>query len=174
MLPSLLLAKAATSAALRTATRFRKGRGPGYHAPTSSPSRWEPLHSEPTPSRHQYFSDACIIGKGSFGVVYRAKLFDGSVVAVKRLQEKPGRHLIEERSWLTEVEALGKVRHRNLVPLLGVCTEGGERLLVFDFFPGGNLRARLHESPRVLSWADRARVARGVCRGLTYLHNDIR
>ncbi|GAQ86222.1 DUF642 containing protein kinase superfamily protein [Klebsormidium nitens] len=123
------------------------------------------------------FNGTNIIGRGSFGIVYKGVLEDGSVIAVKRLESRPGRKDIEERSWKAEVEALGKVRHKNLVPLLGVCVDRGERLLVFEHFVRGSLDRRLHD-PRdgepVLSWADRINIARGVCRGLIYLHNDIR
>ncbi|GAQ88482.1 Protein kinase superfamily protein [Klebsormidium nitens] len=122
------------------------------------------------------FSEANIIGKGSFGVIYKAVLPDGSVVAVKRLEKRPGRRVIEERSWNTEIKALASVRHKNLVPLLGVCMEGGERLLVFPFFSRGSLSDRLHhplEASFVLSWVERVGVARDICRGLTYLHHDL-
>jgi serine/threonine protein kinase len=63
------------------------------------------------------------------------------------------------------------------VRLLGTCVEGGERLLVLEFFPGGSLGARLHDAARgkreLLSWGERMAVLEGVCRGLTYMHHDI-
>ncbi|GAQ90671.1 hypothetical protein KFL_006710010 [Klebsormidium nitens] len=123
------------------------------------------------------FNSANVIGRGSFGTVYKGVLADGSMLAVKRLETRPGRRDVEERSWKTEVEALGKVRHINLVPLLGVCAERGERLLFFDFFIRGSLDRRLHHSAAgggVLTWGDRMNIARGVCQGLTYLHSHIR
>lgn len=123
------------------------------------------------------FSEESVIGRGSFGVVHVAVLPDGTTVAVKRLEKLPGRHDFEDRAWRAEVEALGNVRHRNLVPLLGVCTEEGQSLLVFEYFALGSLGANLHEvkpDAPPLSWAERLGIARDVARGLAYLHNDIR
>ncbi|GAQ87700.1 hypothetical protein KFL_003710060 [Klebsormidium nitens] len=124
-----------------------------------------------------HFSEASVIGGGSFGVVCEGVLADGSVVAVKRLRKRFGIRQSEEKLWRTEVDALGKMRQKNLVSLLGVCLEGDERLLVFEFFPRGSLNRRLHE-PReeepVLTWAERMCIIRGICRGLSYLHHDLR
>ena len=82
-----------------------------------------------------------------------------------------------------EVSMLGRLRHLNLVTLLGICTEGDHRLAVFDFMAGGSLRDRLdaarrpqqpepgHSSPRPkLLWPARVNVALGAARGLAYLH----
>lgn len=123
------------------------------------------------------FNEANLIGRGSFGLVYKGTLSNGSVIAIKRLETRPGRKDLEERSWKAEVEALGKVRHKNLVPLLGVCVHRGERLLVFEYFSQGSLDRRLHHpkvGEAVLTWVDRMNIARGICRGLIYLHNGIR
>lgn len=72
---------------------------------------------------------------------------------------------------------MGKVRQKNLVSLLGVCKDGQERLLVFELFPMGSLSRRLHESQEgetVLTWAERMGLVHGICRGLSYLHHDLR
>lgn len=122
------------------------------------------------------FAANSIIGKGTFGVVYKGLLANGLVVAVKRLETRPGQKRAEGKVWKAEVEALGRVQHKNLVPLLGVCVERGEKLLVFKYFPKGSLDKQLFhqkDGERVLSWAERMNIARSICRGLIYLHNDI-
>lgn len=117
------------------------------------------------------FSPDNLVGRGSSATVYRATLPDGSPVAVKRLNSDEG---FDEKAWRAELAALAKARHRNLVPLLGVCSEGGERLLVLEFFAGGSLRERLAAGrARALTWEERMNVVEGVCRGLAYLHHDI-
>lgn len=80
-----------------------------------------------------------------------------------------------------EVETLGRLRHPNLVNLVGACTEGRHRLAVFDFMPGGSLRDNLDskhtellgpwQNPRDnLDWAARLSIALDAARGLAYLH----
>ena len=119
------------------------------------------------------FSPDNLVGQGASATVYSATLPDGSLVAVKRLNPDEG---FDAKAWRAELAALGKARHRNLVPLLGVCSEGGERLLVLELFSGGSLRERLgatRASALALTWEERMNVVEGVCRGLAYLHHDI-
>ncbi|GAQ89341.1 Protein kinase superfamily protein [Klebsormidium nitens] len=149
-----------------------KSWGPGPLSPSGGPYSLATLRAATAD-----FSEESVIGRGSFGVVHVALLPDGTTVAVKRLEKLPGRHDFEDRAWRAEVEALGNVRHRNLVPLLGVCTEEGQSLLVFEYFTLGSLGENLHKvkpDAPPLSWAERLSIARDVARGLAYLHNDIR
>ncbi|KAG0495662.1 hypothetical protein HPP92_000353 [Vanilla planifolia] len=71
------------------------------------------------------FSKAHIIGDGGFGTVYKASLPTGLMVAIKRLNG--GSHFQGDREFLAEMETIGKVKHGNLVPLLGYCVFGEER-----------------------------------------------
>ncbi|XP_041998172.1 probable receptor-like serine/threonine-protein kinase At4g34500 [Salvia splendens] len=119
------------------------------------------------------FSDENVIGEGGYGVVYCGVLHDGSVVAIKKLSNKRG-HAEEE--FKVEVEAIGKVRHKNLVGLIGYCSEGTERLLVYEYIDNGNLEQWLHGdvgpvSP--LTWEVRMKIAVGAARGLAYLHEGL-
>lgn len=117
------------------------------------------------------FSDAHVIGKGGFGKVYKGLIDDGSLlVAVKRLasNSKQG-----EREFVTELETLSKLRHRNLVSLIGYCNEEGEMILVYEYMPNGTLADHLHKNndhPSSLSWSERLRICIGAGRGLDYLH----
>ncbi|GFY95110.1 protein kinase superfamily protein [Actinidia rufa] len=111
------------------------------------------------------FTDENVIGEGGYGVVYRAVLADGSVVAVKNLLNNKGQ---AEKEFKVEVEAIGKVRHKNLVGLLGYCAEGARRLLVYEYIDNGNLEQWLHGdvgpvSP--LTWDIRIGIAVGTAKG---------
>ncbi|KAK6946237.1 Protein kinase domain, partial [Dillenia turbinata] len=119
------------------------------------------------------FSDGNIVGEGGYGVVYRGVLGDGSVVAVKNLLNNKGQ---AEKEFKVEVEAIGKVRHKNLVDLVGYCAEGARRILVYEYVNNGNLEQWLHGdvgpvSP--LTWDIRMRIAVGTAKGLAYLHEGL-
>uniref|UniRef100_A0A0D9XHB7 non-specific serine/threonine protein kinase n=1 Tax=Leersia perrieri TaxID=77586 RepID=A0A0D9XHB7_9ORYZ len=120
------------------------------------------------------FSAASLIGSGGFGEVFKATLKDGSCVAIKKLI-----HLSYQgdREFMAEMETLGKIKHKNLVPLLGYCKIGEERLLVYEFMPHGSLEDTLHCSPETkkttpMSWETRKKVARGAAKGLCFLHHN--
>ncbi|KAJ8636671.1 hypothetical protein MRB53_010938 [Persea americana] len=77
------------------------------------------------------------------------------------------------REFIAEIVSLGRLRHRNLVQLLGYCRRKGELLLVYDFMPNGSLDKFLFDQPeRTLSWHQRFRIIKGVASGLLYLHEE--
>ncbi|CAA0811531.1 Serine/threonine-protein kinase BRI1-like 2 [Striga hermonthica] len=121
------------------------------------------------------FSAASMIGSGGFGEVFKATLKDGSRVAIKKLIRLSCQG---DREFMAEMETLGKIKHRNLVPLLGYCKVGEERLLVYEFMAHGSLEEVLHSRPknnekkRVLSWGERKKIARGAAKGLCFLHHN--
>ncbi|CAA0819601.1 Protein kinase superfamily protein [Striga hermonthica] len=119
------------------------------------------------------FSDENVIGEGGYGIVYHGVLEDKAVVAVKNLLNNKGQ---AEREFKVEVEAIGRVRHKNLVRLLGYCAEGAQRMLVYEYVDNGNLEQWLHgdvgpQSP--LTWDIRMRIILGTAKGLTYLHEGL-
>jgi hypothetical protein len=117
------------------------------------------------------FSKDKIIGNGRTGTVYKAAFPDGSVMAIKRLQV----NVPNEREFKAEMETLGHLRHRNLVPLLGYCIAGGERLLVYKHMPNGSVCDRLHSAAGMetpLDWPERVKIALGSARGLAWLHHS--
>ncbi|MQL75791.1 hypothetical protein Taro_008175 [Colocasia esculenta] len=138
------------------------------------------------------FSDGHKIGSGSFGVVYLATLEDGRVVAIKRAEpcssssRYPGgavggtiykRQEDKEQAFLSELALLSRVNHKNLVRLLGFCTEAGERVLLYEYMANGTLHDHLHKQlPRyqqgspLAAWDVRLRVALDAARGIEYLH----
>ncbi|KAL6646494.1 hypothetical protein ACP70R_018102 [Stipagrostis hirtigluma subsp. patula] len=118
------------------------------------------------------FSSDALIGSGGFGEVYKAKLKDGSIVAVKKLMHFTGQG---DREFTAEMETIGKIKHRNLVPLLGYCKIGDERLLVYEYMKHGSLDVMLHEKAETgvnLDWAVRKKIAIGSARGLAFLHHS--
>ncbi|XP_022996933.1 probable leucine-rich repeat receptor-like protein kinase IMK3 [Cucurbita maxima] len=111
-----------------------------------------------------------IMGKSTYGTVYKATLEDGNQVAVKRLREKITK---SQKEFEAEVNILGKVRHPNLLALRAYYLgPKGEKLLVFDYMPNGSLAAFLHaRGPDTsIDWPTRMKIAQGMTRGLCHLH----
>ncbi|KAJ4957705.1 hypothetical protein NE237_024816 [Protea cynaroides] len=115
------------------------------------------------------FSSKNILGKGGFGNVYKGKLTDGTMVAVKRLKDISGTS--GESQFKTEVEMISLAVHRNLLRLLGYCATSNERLLIYPFMSNGSVASRLKGKP-TLDWNTRKRIALGAARGLLYLHEQ--
>lgn len=119
------------------------------------------------------FSKENVIGEGGYGIVYSGHLINGTPVAVKRLLNNLGQ---AEKEFRVEVEAIGNVRHKNLVRLLGYCIEGTHRLLVYEYVNNGNLEQWLHgamSNRGYLTWEARIKVLLGVAQALSYLHEAI-
>jgi Leucine-rich repeat (LRR) protein len=117
------------------------------------------------------FCKTNIIGDGGFGTVYKAVLPDGRTVAIKKLGQARTQG---NREFLAEMETLGKVKHRNLVPLLGYCSFGEEKLLVYEYMVNGSLDLWLRnraDALETLDWPKRFRIAMGSARGLAFLHH---
>lgn len=126
--------------------------------------------------------DSNVIGKGCSGVVYRADMENGDVIAVKKLwptttmpetggctDEKCG----VRDSFSAEVKTLGSIRHKNIVRFLGCCWNRNTRLLMYDYMPNGSLGSILHErNGTPLEWELRYQIVLGAAQGLAYLHHD--
>lgn len=97
-----------------------------------------------------HFSGNAVVGQGGYGKVYKGILADGMIVAVKRAQEGS---LQGEKEFLTEIQFLSRLHHRNLVSLIGYCDEEGEQVFTLDcktfmhleiFLNGFNIWNRIH------------------------------
>ncbi|KAI3446700.1 hypothetical protein Pfo_003365 [Paulownia fortunei] len=115
------------------------------------------------------FSLKNILGAGGFGNVYRGKLGDGTLVAVKRLKDLTG--TTGESQFRTELEMISLAVHRNLLRIIGYCAHPNERLLVYPYMSNGSVASRLRGKP-ALDWNTRKRIAIGAARGLLYLHEQ--
>ncbi|KAK8482350.1 hypothetical protein V6N11_008830 [Hibiscus sabdariffa] len=118
-----------------------------------------------------HFCKTNIIGDGGFGTVYKAKLPSGKIVAVKKLSQAKTQG---NREFIAEMETLGKVKHQNLVPLLGYCSLGEEKLLVYEYMINGSLDLWLRNRTGaldILDWPKRFKIAVGAARGLAFLHH---
>ncbi|OVA01984.1 Protein kinase domain [Macleaya cordata] len=114
------------------------------------------------------------LGSGGFGSVYRGILANRTVVAVKQLEG------IEqgEKQFRMEVATISSTHHLNLMRLVGFCSEGRHRLLVYEFMKNGSLDNFLfmveETSGKLLNWETRFNIALGTAKGITYLHEECR
>ncbi|XVF55229.1 hypothetical protein PTKIN_Ptkin06aG0020000 [Pterospermum kingtungense] len=117
------------------------------------------------------FKEEELLGAGGFGRVYRGILPTSKLeIAVKKVSHESRQGMKE---FVAEIVSMGRLRHRNLVQLLGYCRRKGELLLVYDYMPNGSLDKYLYNNPKVrLNWNQRFKVIRGVALGLLYLHEE--
>ncbi|OQU76294.1 hypothetical protein SORBI_3010G126800 [Sorghum bicolor] len=116
------------------------------------------------------FKNKNLLGLGGFGKVYKGVLPTSKLeVAVKRVSHESKQGMKE---FIAEIVSIGRLRHRNLVQLLGYCRRKGELLLVYDYMSNGSLDKYLHceEDKPTLNWAQRFQIIKGVASGLLYLH----
>lgn len=111
------------------------------------------------------------LGQGGYGSVFRGKLFNGIPVAVKMLEHLKG----NGQEFINEVATIGRIHHFHIVRLLGFCSEGNRRALIYEFMPNGSLEKFIFSkknssSHRPLSWEKLGKIAFGVARGVEYLH----
>ncbi|KAL3351232.1 hypothetical protein AABB24_019704 [Solanum stoloniferum] len=125
------------------------------------------------------FGSKALIGEGSYGRVYYANLSNGKAVAVKKLDvsSEPETNV----DFLNQVARVSRLKHDNLVELLGYCVEGNIRVLAYEFATMGSLHDILHGRKGVqgaqpgptLEWVQRVRIAVDAARGLEYLHEKV-
>ncbi|KAL2317834.1 hypothetical protein Fmac_031710 [Flemingia macrophylla] len=123
------------------------------------------------------FSRRRVVGQGSDGVVYKGRLSDGSLVAIKENFDLENKG---DEEFCFEVEIISKIKHRNLLALRGCCissdsVKGKKRFLVYDFMPNGSLCYQLSlAGANRLTWPQRKNIILDVARGLAYLHYEIK
>ncbi|KAK7286771.1 hypothetical protein RJT34_22000 [Clitoria ternatea] len=115
------------------------------------------------------FKDKELLGQGGFGRVYKGTLPNSNTqVAVKRISHESKQGL---REFVSEIASIGRLRHRNLVQLIGWCRRHGDLLLVYDFMANGSLDKYLFDEPEtILSWEQRYKIIKDVASALLYLH----
>ncbi|KAL3748825.1 hypothetical protein ACJRO7_009979 [Eucalyptus globulus] len=112
------------------------------------------------------------LGQGGYGCVYKGKLQDGQLVAVKLLKKLKG----NAEGFFNEVVSISRTSHVNVVCLSGFCFVGSKRALVYEFMPNGSLekfifsRRNTSEADQQLSWDTLYQISLGIAHGLEYLH----
>eukprot|EP00253_Pinus_taeda_P017658 PITA_17658 len=149
--------------------------------PGSSTSKVEKFlkdYADEMPTRYSLFQLKKItnnfaekLGEGGYGVVYKGKVGNGILVAVKLLD----RHRHSQTQFMNEVATIGRIHHFNLVRLLGYCFESPTGALVYEYMLNGSLDKFTfagNENGQILSWEQKYSIALGVARGIAYLHQD--
>ncbi|XP_052204604.1 L-type lectin-domain containing receptor kinase IX.1-like [Diospyros lotus] len=116
------------------------------------------------------FAEEQKLGEGGFGDVYKGFLRElNCYVAVKRIAKR-SKHGIKQ--YASEVKIISRLRHRNLVQLVGWCHEKKQLLLVYEFMENGSLDSHLFKQKALLTWAIRYKIAQGLASALLYLHEE--
>ncbi|KAL6351030.1 hypothetical protein AAG906_031616 [Vitis piasezkii] len=135
-------------------------------------------HESLAPKRYRYsevqkmtssFKDR--VGEGGYGAVYKGKLLNGDLVAVKVLSETKG----NGEEFINEIASISRTSHVNIVSLLGFCFQGSKRALIYEFMPNGSLEKFIYDKNssstyHKLGWETLYNIAIGIARGLEYLH----
>ncbi|TVU24523.1 hypothetical protein EJB05_26965, partial [Eragrostis curvula] len=119
------------------------------------------------------FSERNKLGKGGFGPVYKGRFPNGLEIAVKRLAARSVQGFTEFKN---EIQLIAKLQHTNLVRLLGCCTHGEEKILIYEYLPNKSLDFFIFDTARkyVINWKKRLVIIEGVAQGLLYLHKHSR
>ncbi|XP_073313239.1 pto-interacting protein 1 [Primulina huaijiensis] len=120
------------------------------------------------------FGTNSLIGEGSYGRVFYGILKSQRAAAIKKLDSSKQ----PDQEFLAQVSTVSRIKHENVVELLGYCVDGGLRVLAYEYAPNGSLHDILHgrkgvkgaQPGPVLSWAQRVKIAVGAAKGLEYLH----
>ncbi|XP_022966554.1 L-type lectin-domain containing receptor kinase IV.1-like [Cucurbita maxima] len=117
------------------------------------------------------FREKEFLGFGGFGRVYKGVLPNSKIeVAVKKISHESRQGMKE---FVAEIVSVGRLRHRNLVALLGYCRRRENLFLVYEYMPNGSLDTYLHDWPEVtINWEQRFEIIKGVASGLFYLHEQ--
>ncbi|CAH8328283.1 unnamed protein product [Eruca vesicaria subsp. sativa] len=119
------------------------------------------------------FKDSNLVGRGGFGLVYKASLDNHTLVAVKKIENVSQE---AKREFQNEVDLLSKIHHPNIISFLGYTSEIGSSFIVYELMEKGSLDAQLHGPSRgsALTWHMRMKIALDTARGVEYLHERCR
>ncbi|KAK2992015.1 hypothetical protein RJ640_014876 [Escallonia rubra] len=190
----ILLAFANSSPAITVELKSRGGSTSSAGPRLSGPHGARQFTMEELEQATNHFAESSLIGYGSFGLVFKGLLRDGTVVAIKRRTGFPRQEFVEEVAYLSGI------RHRNLVTLLGYCQDNRYQMLVFEYLPNGSISNHLYgmaptlemtsfsaldmfkaywcltdigkDSATKLEFKQRLSIALGVAKGLCHLHSQ--
>eukprot|EP00262_Sarcandra_glabra_P022075 TRINITY_DN960_c0_g2_i1.p1 TRINITY_DN960_c0_g2~~TRINITY_DN960_c0_g2_i1.p1 ORF type:complete len:648 (+),score=54.70 TRINITY_DN960_c0_g2_i1:68-2011(+) len=129
-----------------------------------------------TPTRYSYTDIIGItshfkekLGQGGFGSVFKGKLPGGFLIAVKMLDDSK----FNGEDFINEVSTIGRIHHVNVVQLIGFCSEGTKRALVYEYMPNGSLDKYIFSAngrSHPFNWEKLHQIVLGIARGIEYLH----
>ncbi|KAJ3685999.1 hypothetical protein LUZ61_015163 [Rhynchospora tenuis] len=111
------------------------------------------------------------LGEGGFGCVFKGRILPNRYVAVKMLRSSQ----LQGGEFINEVSTLGSIHHRNIVRLVGYCSEESRKALVYEYMPKGSLDKHIFRgniTPSHFSWYKIKEIALGVAQGINYLHRE--
>ncbi|XP_022740999.1 receptor-like cytosolic serine/threonine-protein kinase RBK1 [Durio zibethinus] len=138
---------------------------------TVSKPSWKNFSYSELAAATENFSPENLLGKGGHAEVYKGRLSDGQIVAVKKLMRNKKEEEDRASDFLSELGIIAHINHPNAAHLIGFSIDGGLHL-VLQFSPHGSLTSVLFGSPECLDWKTRFKVAIGIAEGLKYLHHD--
>ncbi|KAF2286107.1 hypothetical protein GH714_010403 [Hevea brasiliensis] len=136
-------------------------------------SEYDLVHLQRIANGNDNFSPANKIGEGGFGCVYKGRLKDGIVAAIKVLSADSRQGM---REFLAEIKLIADVEHDNLVKLYGCCVEENHRILVYGYLENNSLAQTLLGGKHIsiqFSWPARCKICKGVAQGLAFLHEEV-
>lgn len=109
------------------------------------------------------------LGEGGYGTVYKGRLPDGRLIAVKLLEN----YKDNNRNFLNEVNTIGRIHHVNVIRLLGFCWDGSKQALIYEYMPNKSLGDLMSHGERSVSLGLETllEIAIGVAHGIEYLHD---
>ncbi|KAL0376955.1 UNVERIFIED_CONTAM: Receptor kinase-like protein Xa21 [Sesamum calycinum] len=116
------------------------------------------------------YNDNNLLGRGSFGAVYKGVLDDGTILAVKVFNLEKEAAL---KSFDAECEVLRNIRHRNLTRVISSCSNQEFKALVLEYMPNGSLEKWLHSDDYFLDTTLRLNIMIDVASALEFLHHGL-
>ncbi|KAL2544295.1 putative inactive receptor kinase [Forsythia ovata] len=117
-------------------------------------------------------ASAEVLGKGTFGMAYKAILEDATTVVVKRLKDVS----VGKREFEQQMEVVGNIKHENVIELRAYYYSKDEKLMVYDYYSQGSVASMLHgkggENRTHLDWETRLKIAIGAARGIARIHTE--
>ncbi|CAA0830873.1 Protein kinase superfamily protein [Striga hermonthica] len=112
------------------------------------------------------------LGQGGYGTVFKGQLSSDIPIAVKILNHTKGNNNNKGEDFLNEVATIGKIRHVNVVRLVGYCADGYQRALVYEYLENDSLEKYISSGNqgRTLGWEKMLQIAIGIAKGIDYLH----
>ncbi|KAF8035179.1 hypothetical protein BT93_C1267 [Corymbia citriodora subsp. variegata] len=113
---------------------------------------------------------ATVLGCGTYGVVFKGELPNGTLVAVKVLKNAHDKRM--EEQFIAEVSSIGRTNHVNLVRLFGFCFNPTTRALIYEYMENGSLDRFLFGDKMAMDWRKMHEIAVGTAKGIAYLHEE--